>query len=520
MTTSDFLADRAVRSYHGRPLPEPAWPVGYAALIDLYGLQVVLPQRLTAISLRYRKSGTPDWQLLSNRSVIDGSLGAHLTAALKWEGVHLGVLAALFSVVPLDDLVSFITNKPKSSYGRRIWFLCEWLTGEELPIADLGQARAVDAVDASRQFALDKGELSTRHRVRNNLPGTRAFCPLVSRTPDLERYSLEGIRDATASIRDRTHPDVIRRAGAFLELDDSRHSFEIEGEAPSPSRLQRWGRAIGQAGKTTLSLEELLRLQDLLIGDARFVERGLRKEGGFVGVHDRKTRSPIPDHIDARPGDLESLVTGVIAFIQRSLAGGIDPIVTAAAAAFGLIYIHPLQDGNGRLHRWLIHHVLAAGGVTPPDLVFPVSSVIHRRLDAYRAVLESYSAALLPLIEWEETEGHNVRVTNETAVFYRYLDATRHAEFLYSCVQETVERDLPEEVDFLKKRDRFQRSVQGIVELPARVEDQLFTFLHQNAGVLAKRRRRREFAELRDSEVEEIQELYAEIFNAGGGVAA
>ena len=376
----------------------------------------------------------------------------------------------------------------------------------------MGQARAVDALDASRQFALRRGELSVRHRVRNNLPGTRAFCALVSRTTDLERYSLEGIRDATTSIRDRTHPDVIRRAGAFLELEDSRDSFQIEGEAPSANRLRRWGQAIGQAGDNALTLEELLRLQTLLIGDARFVELGLRKEGGFVGEHDRKTRAPIPDHIDARPEDLESLVAGVIAFIQRSLAGGIDPIVTAAAAAFGLVYIHPFQDGNGRLHRWLIHHVLAAGGVTPSDLVFPVSSVIHRRLEAYRAVLQSYSEPLLPLIEWEETEGHNVRVTSETTAFYRYFDATRHAEFLYSCVQETVERDLPEEIDFLKNRDRFRRSVQEIVEFPARLEDQLFAFLSQNAGVLAKRRRRREFAELRDSEVEEIQELYAEIF--------
>ena len=144
--------------------------------------------------------------------------------------------------------------------------------------------------------------------------------------------------------------------------------------------------------------------------------------------------------------------------------------------------------------------------------------MIHRRLDAYRAVLESYSKELLPLIDWEETEEHNVRVTNETAVFYRYFDATRHAEFLYACVQETVERDLPEEVDFLKKRDRFQRSVQRIVELPARVEEQLFTFLDQGDGVLAKRRRRREFAELLDSEVEEIQALYAEIFDDGEGV--
>jgi hypothetical protein len=513
MTNLDFLAARAVQSYDGRPLPEPAWPVGYAALIIRYDLQVVVPTQLTAISTRYRRSETEHWRLLSNKSVTDDSLGSHLTTALKWEGVDLGILAALFSTVEPAEFVSLVTEKPKSSYGRRLWFLYEWLTGDALPIPDLGKARAVDAIDSSKQFALAKGELSARHRVRNNLPGTPAFCPLVSRSEELEAYSLDVLQESIAAVRERTPPDVIRRAGAFLELQDSKDSFQIEGEAPPANRLRRWGQAIGQAGRTELTLEELVLLQDVLSGDDRFVQPGLRREGGFVGERDRWTRAPIPDHLDARPDDLEDLTRGVIEYIDRSLSGGVNPIVVAAAAAFGLVYIHPFQDGNGRLHRWFIHHVLACGGVTPTGLVFPVSSVIHRRLAEYRDVLESYSKPLLPLIEWEETEDHNIRVTNETAAFYRYFDATRHAEFLYSCVEEAVNKDLPEEVDFLKKRDLFRRAVGEIVELPARLEDQLFTFLYQNDGKLSNRRRTREFEALRDGEVEELEELYGSIFD-------
>ncbi|HIP51694.1 MAG TPA: hypothetical protein EYG94_06355 [Campylobacterales bacterium] len=30
--------------------------------------------------------------------------------------------------------------------------------------------------------------------------------------------------------------------------------------------------------------------------------------------------------------------------------------------AFSFVYIHPLEDGNGRIHRYLIHHVLAERG--------------------------------------------------------------------------------------------------------------------------------------------------------------
>ncbi len=43
------------------------------------------------------------------------------------------------------------------------------------------------------------------------------------------------------------------------------------------------------------------------------------------------------------------------------------------------VYIHPFRDGNGRMHRCLIHHVLAERKFTPPDLVFPVSSVMLDR---------------------------------------------------------------------------------------------------------------------------------------------
>jgi Fic family protein len=35
------------------------------------------------------------------------------------------------------------------------------------------------------------------------------------------------------------------------------------------------------------------------------------------------------------------------------------------------VYIHPFDDGNGRLHRYLIHHVLSRTRFTPAGLVLP-----------------------------------------------------------------------------------------------------------------------------------------------------
>ena len=175
------------------------------------------------------------------------------------------------------------------------------------------------------------------------------------------------------------------------------------------------------------------------------------------------------------------------------------------------MYIHPFEDGNGRLHRWLIHHVLAKGGFNPPGLVFPISAVILRRIDEYRRVLESYSRPLLDLIEWRPTLDGNVEVLNETADFYRYFDATAHAEFLFDCVEETVKRDLPNEVRYLEAYDGFVNQVESFLEMPKKKLDLLWRFLEQNGGKLSTRARGKEFALLSDEEAGVIERAYASV---------
>ena len=168
-----------------------------------------------------------------------------------------------------------------------------------------------------------------------------------------------------------------------------------------------------------------------------------------------------------------------------------DPVVTAATIAFGFVYVHPFEDGNGRLHRWLIHHVLARGGFNPPSVVFPISAEILRKLDVYRRVLESYSKPLLKLTEWRSTPTGNVEVLNDTATFYRYFDATQHAEFLYECVRETVEDDLPREIKYLESYDRFVGRIQTLFDMPNSKLDVLWRFLQQNDGKFSRRARPR-----------------------------
>jgi len=133
-------------------------------------------------------------------------------------------------------------------------------------------------------------------------------------------------------------------------------------------------------------------------------------------------------------------------------------------------------------------------------------------------VLESYSQRLLPLVQWEMTPDYNVRVTNDTGDFYRFFDATPHAEFLYGCVQRTIERDLPEETTFLRSYDSFRRQVDGFIDMPERMPDLLFRFLRQNGGCLSQRAGTKEFAALTDEEARRIEAIYGEVFgNASAG---
>lgn len=501
-----------VTVFHGQRLPETATPAGYAALIDAFALKVAMPLSLAGIGTRHRRVESAGWRLFTPRHAPAATLEGHLTFALKYEGVDLGVLKALFCKIGPEHVTAVVRAQPTGSYARKIWFFYEWLTGDRLDLADLKRGTYVDAIDPRQQWVATPRN-SARHRVRDNLPGTPAFCPLVRRTLLLEALAGLQLAERARAIAAKVPADLLARTAAFLLLKDSRASYVIEGENPPQDRVQRWGRAIGQAGSRELDLDELLRLQQLVIADDRFVQLGLRREGGFVGQHDRQTQAPIPDHISARPEDVPGLIDGMIAF-DRDRAEGLDSVIAAAVLSFGFVFVHPFEDGNGRVHRYLIHHVLAAHGFNPPGIVFPVSATILGRIDDYRRVLEVYSSRVLPLIEWRATPLNNVEVLNHTADFYRYFDATPQVEFLYECVRKTVEEDLPEEAAYLRRYDDFRTAVDAIVDMPDRTSDLLFRMLNQNDGVLSKRAREREFQKLTGDEVKLIEEAYAAAFGS------
>lgn len=508
-TAKNHYPSQPVSVFHESWLPVSAAPAGYAALIGTHGLCVPWPRELTAISPKNKAASSEGWRVLPARYAPEASLEGHLTFALKHEGVQLLILKKLFEAVGPKPIEALVREAPTGAYARRIWFFYEWLLGCDLDLPDMKRGTYTPAL-TQHQYGV-AGIRSQRHRILNNLPGTPAFCPLVFATPTLTAWIEQNLAAEAAAAVAKVPKDLLARTAAFLLLADSRSSYAIEGEKPPHNRIQRWGRIIGEAGKTPFDLDELLRLQRIVIGDDRLIKLGLRAEDGFIGEHDRTTGMPLPDHIDAKPGDLASLMEGLIAF-DRGAARELDPVIAAAALAFGFVYIHPLEDGNGRLHRYLIHHVLSQRGFHLRGVVFPVSSAILERIADYKAVLESYSSKLLPLIQWEPTPQGNVHVLNATADLYRYPDLTAHAEFLFGAVAKTIREDLPKETEFLARYDRFRNALQDMIDMPETTANLLFRFLDQNGGRFSNRAREREFAALNSQEISSIEDLYALIF--------
>lgn len=366
--------------------------------------------------------------------------------ALKYEGVNLLIYKRLFLKLGSNEVKSLLQNEPTGQYSRKIWFLYEWLMGKQLNIPDLTVKSFIPLIDPKRQYAI-KGIRSSRHRILNNLPGTPAFCPLITRTPKLERHITGDFANQTNKFLNTVRKNLLQRASAFLLLKDSKASFTIEGENPPNNRASRWGKAIGQAGDKPLSKEELLCLQQIVIENTRFTKMGFRLADGFVGEHDHTTGEPLAEKKFAQQG-----------------------------------------------------------------MLFPVSASILDKIHDYRRVLESYSNPLLDLIEWKPTPNQNMEVLNETVDYYRYFDATKQAEFLYDCVEDTIKNIIPREVDYLRKYDEMKRYLDDYFEMPDKTVALFIRFLEQNDGKLSNRAKTKEFDGLTDIEVREIENSYHELF--------
>lgn len=493
-------------------VPDNSDLAGRAALVEAYGLQAPVrePSCVSRGSIKGQRRFAGKWTIFDKRMAPERTFAGELVFAIRHEPIDLLVLKRLFDVVDAQEVEQLVRHEPTSVTSRRVWFLYEWLTDRRLDFPDVGKVTYADLLDPKRYVTITP-EPSSRHKIRNNLPGVPSFCPVIRRTPEIEKLISEQWDERARDLLGRISDGVIARAASFLLLADSQASYQIEGERPPRNRLERWMRAVKQAGKQSLSIDELVRLQHVVVETGRFVTPGLRTEGGFIGSRD-SLNAPLPEFVSARHEDVQELLTGIIEAGSRMSRSQLDAVLHAAMIAFGFVFVHPFEDGNGRIHRYLIHHVLAERGFTPPGIVFPVSSVILDRIDDYAEGLRSFTGPLMPYIEWRPTPKQNVEVLNETVDLYQFGDYTDLAVFLYECVAQTIDQVMPKEIEFLARFDEAKRRIQDMIDMPETLLGNLIMFIRQNGGRLPKKRRGREFEAMTDREVADVERIVSEAF--------
>jgi len=183
----------------------------------------------------------------------------------------------------------------------------------------------------------------------------------------------------------------------------------------------------------------------------------------------------------------------------RGYRRDVHPLVHAAAISYGFVFLHPFENGNGRIHRFLIHNVLSRRGFTP-------SGVMVKRPAEYDASLEAFSRPLMPWVDYALDENGRMTVHNDTAVWYRYPDVTVQAEALFGFIERTIDTELVEELDFLLSYDRAKAAMRTIVDMPDRQVDLFIRFCRQHGGRLSARKHARLFRLLSDDEVHRMEQ--------------
>lgn len=479
--------------------------VGANWLIEQFGLQLIgdLPVH-SSIGTRRTTTGTD----IRHETYLEvmrpaDTPAAHLQFHLRHEVPHLELLSRLFAKSGPAFVQEWINSEPTGQYSRRAAFLYEWLTEDPLTPPERLGGNYVDALDDAKQVTASAHAVlkNSRWRVNDNMAGTRHFCPTLIKTPTYATAEGLDVKQLFMGLTEEFGEELLLRAAAWMTLRESKSSFIIEREGDRVSRIQRFADVMGRRtgeGEAPLTDEASAELQREILGDVTTLAQfGFRKSPVFVG--ESVNHHEVVHYVAPVQDDVPAMMEGLRAFMERTR--GQSPVMRSAVAAFGYVYIHPMADGNGRVHRFLINDVLRRDGVIPAPVILPVSAVItddtaERR--AYARVLDLVSAPLMRNIR-ELYSFAQTRTTYPDGVvsnfefqgcdtarpLWRYMDLTGHVQYMSKIIERTVTEQMREESKYLRSHAVARSALKEIIEMPDQQADRLLRSIEQNNGVLS-----------------------------------
>ena len=480
--------------------------IGGTWLVARYGINLVMPLAVQSRVGGRRKTELADGTVTETfveSMRPSANLRGHLTFHLKHEVLHLEMLSRLFEGVDTAELLAWIEDEPSGQYARKAGFLYEWLTGRPLDVKSTMAGPYVDVLDDHKLVAASPS-LSVpnrRWRVRDNLPGSPAFCPMVRKTRELNETVEVDLPRLLNDLALEFGEDVLMRSAVWMTLRESKSSFAIEGEADQADRIQRFADVLARrTGQGVLPFDDasLAQLQSEILGRRTTLQQfGIRQSPVFVGEVFRYQEVV---HYVAPPVDeLQAMLHGLTIFWERTQ--GQSTVMRSAVLAFGFVYIHPLADGNGRVHRFMVNDVLRRDGVVKAPLILPISSLLssdaaERR--AYDRILDTISGPLMGALAGayafapaQTTYPDGIRSNFEfkgdaiARPVWRYLDLTPHVVYLGDVLARTIRDDMRKESRYMQRHAQARAAIKDIVEMPDMQIDRIIRSVDANQGKLS-----------------------------------
>ncbi|MFC0821221.1 Fic family protein [Moraxella marmotae] len=484
-------------------LSEKTKPVGGLWLIKHYANDNPPPLYITSSIGKSRRCITDGdfvHQIYSKQLAIEDTVIAHIQFHLKQEIVSLELLARVFKQIDALQIITWLKNTPTSQFARRAAFLYEWLTAKTLDIDMTIVGNYVDVLDADQVVTASQSVRNSKWRVNNNIAGNRLFSPLIFKTSYINNLKKFDIKNKLAALNQQYGEDLLMRASAWITLRESRSSFAIEGESKHLDRIERFAQVMANRvgrGEMPFSNQALGELQQAIIGKSLTIKSfGLRKSPVFVGESNYRERKEVVHYIAPPHKNLNERLAGLEQFLHSTM--GQSSLIRSAVAAFGFVYIHPLADGNGRVHRLLINDILRRDGEVAEPIILPISKAIIEdgaSRKAYNTLLDTVSARVMQSLTSCYSFGDNVVYDDgvhsnlvlsgddNAEPIWRYMDLTPHVAYLSDLINKVIDEDMAEESAYLQRHDNMRHGIKNVIEMSNYDADRIIRSILDNQGV-------------------------------------
>ena len=461
--------------------------------------------------------GSNKIKLLGKNKKVCSNIYEQIETAINYQGVRLAYLVPIFEKLDESGLEGYILEKPQAIARRCIWFLYEWLMSKELNIEN-SEANYSELLDTNFYFTSKTGVKNPRTRIINNCLGNKDFCPMIRKTPEVMKWSNKNLMEIAQAELTQMHgsvnPELLGRSVQYLYTKETKSSTEIEKETLPEDKMRKFYQVLKTSGTINLNKRRLLDVQNEIVRSDK-KDGDYRKEEIYVGETIPTTQgySQNIHYIGPRFSHVPSMMNGLLE-MHRSLLldDSLPPMMHAAILSFGFVYIHPFSDGNGRVHRYLIHDVLKFRIKTEQDFIIPVSAAILQRYDEYNHVLERISKPVMALINYDlDEKDHSITINNDINYLYRYPDFTHHVLFLYEMMEASISEDLMQEVMYIVKFDAVKKLIEKLYDVPNKELNLFIQFALQNNGKIANKKRKRFEGWIDEKKLQALEEMISDV---------